>query len=169
MGDGVRRVVAEPITAAAWAPFGWLPRPDTDPADGTDRLAFAWDDAHVNVIAHGPEEVPHVDGGLRCERLYRHDTHTQVLLVLNVPAVVAVAPAATTFAAAGDAAAVRAFSLRPLDALVLHRGTWHWGPFPLGDEPVRLFNVQGRRYAEDNAHVDLAPLGAAVDVVVGGG
>jgi hypothetical protein len=47
----------------------------------------------------------------------------------------------------------------------LARGTWHWGPFPLGDEPVRLLNVQGRRYAEDNDSVDIA---AIDDVVVAG-
>ena len=49
--------------------------------------------------------------------------------------------------------------------LVLHRATWHWGPFPLGDEPVRLLNVQGLRYAEDNDSVDIA---AVEDVVVAG-
>ncbi len=42
---------------------------------------------------------------------------------------------------------MRAFRLEKLDAVVLHRGTWHWGPFPLGDEPVLLFNVQGLGYA----------------------
>ncbi len=169
MGEAAARVVAEPLTAAAWAPFGWLPVDDTDPADGAGRLAFEWADPHANVIAHGPHEVERSGGGLRCATLFRHDTHTQVLLVLNVDAVVAVAPASTRFASAADAAAVKAFLLHPLDALVLHRGTWHWGPFPLGEEPVRLFNVQGLRYAEDNASVDLAALGAAVDVAVPAG
>ncbi len=55
-----------------------------------------------------------------------------------------------------------AFRVAPLDAFVLARGTWHWGPFPLGAEPVRLLNVQGRRYAEDNEYADLAELAAAV-------
>ncbi len=50
---------------------------------------------------------------------------------------------------------MRAFRLEKLDAVVLHRGTWHWGPFPLGDEPVLLFNVQGLGYARDNASADL--------------
>ena len=49
---------------------------------------------------------------------------------------------------------------------MLHRGTWHWGPFPLGDEPVTLFNVQGLRYAEDNVKVDLAERALAVEVLV---
>ena len=60
---------------------------------------------------------------------------------------------------------MRAFRLRPLDAFVLHRGTWHWGPFPLGGDPVQLLNVQGRRYAEDNASVDLpARTGSVLDI-----
>ena len=66
-----------------------------------------------------------------------------------------VAPADATFADASDVDRLRAFRLRPLDRFVLHRGTWHWGPFPVGDAPVNLLNVQGRRYAEDNAGVDL--------------
>ena len=32
-----RPVVAEPLTDAAWSPFGWLPVPDTDP--GTENTA----------------------------------------------------------------------------------------------------------------------------------
>ena len=39
---------------------------------------------------------------------------------------------------------------------MLHRGTWHWGPFPVGGATtVRLLNVQGLRYREDNADADL--------------
>ena len=46
---------------------------------------------------------------------------------------------------------------------MLHQGTWHWGPFPIRDaSSVRLLNVQGRRYAEDNASVDLS--GSVVEV-----
>ena len=50
---------------------------------------------------------------------------------------------------------VRAFALPPLAGFALHRGTWHWGPFPLGEASVHLWNVQGKRYAEDNACADL--------------
>ncbi len=66
-----------------------------------------------------------------------------------------------------DLDTLRAFVLKPLDCFVLHRGTWHWGPFPIERAPVRLLNVQGRRYAEDNASVDLpARAGAVVEVAV---
>ena len=54
--------------------------------------------------------------------------------------------------------------LEPGETVVLHRGTWHWGPFPIrGAASVRLLNVQGRRYAEDNASVDLSA--AMIEIV----
>ena len=102
--------------------------------------------------------------------LFRHDTHTQALMPLNVPAVIVVAPAAVEFAdqdqAQADRASIRAFRIEPLESLVLHRGTWHWGPFPLEGPEVRLFNVQGLRYVEDNRCVDLASKDLAVEVEV---
>ena len=98
--------------------------------------------------------------------LFRHDTHTQTVMSLDVPAVIAVAPAAVDFSAPDDVDAIRVFRLEPLEPLVLSRGTWHWGPFPVSAAEVRLFNVQGLRYAEDNACVDLAAPGLAVDVVL---
>ena len=161
------RLRAEPLAADAWTPFGWLPVLDTDPADGRETLSYEWGDPHLNVITHAPGEVERTADGQVCDRLYRHDTHTQALMSLNCDAVLAVAPASTTFTDPADVGAIRAFLVRPHETLVLHRGTWHWGPFPLGDEPVRLLNVQGRRYAEDNASVDLAAAtGAVVEVNV---
>jgi ureidoglycolate hydrolase len=165
VSDIARSIEAQPLTAAGWEPFGWLPVADTDPADGDNRLAFEWSDVHLNVISHAPHEIERTADGLLCDGLYRHDTHTQALLVLDVAAVIAVAPADVTFAGPGDLETVRAFLLRPLDRLVLHRGTWHWGPFPLGAAPVTLYNVQGLRYAEDNAKVDLAERAMAVEVL----
>ncbi|HEY3724236.1 MAG TPA: ureidoglycolate lyase [Acidimicrobiia bacterium] len=160
----VRSIVleADPLTADAWAPFGWLPVADTDPLDQTFSYEFAWGDPHVNVISHAFDEVPHTDRGALCEIMYRHDTHTQTLLPLNVDSVVAVAPAAVDFADPADLDAVRVFRIHPLDPFALFRGTWHWGPFPIGAEAVRMFNVQGKRYAEDNASVDLAAKAGAV-------
>ena len=162
------RIPAGAVTAAAFAPFGWLPVADTDPADGVHTLTYEWGDPHCNVIAHAYDEVDHTDAGALCTRMYRHDTHTQVLMPINVEAIVAVAPADADFADPADVERIRAFHLRPLDVVVLHPGTWHWGPFPLGAEPVRLLNVQARGYADDNAHVDLPEaVGVTVDVAVG--
>ena len=157
-------LAAEPLTADAFGPYGWIPVPDTDPADGEQTLTYTWDDPHLNTIEHTFEEIEHGDDGApHCDRFYRHDSHTQALMPLNVDAVVAVAPAETVFSTASDLDRVRAFLLHPQDCFVLHRGTWHWGPFPLGSEPVRLLNVQGRGYAQDNASVVLPE---AVDAVI---
>ena len=166
MGDAVGRVVAQPLDPDAWAAYGWVPVEDTDPADGRNRLTFSWGDPHLNVIMHGPDEIEHRAGALHCDAMYRHDSHTQALLVLNVDAVVAVAPPGTDFLGPDDSERIRAFLLHPGQSLVLHAGTWHWGPFPLGQEPVRLYNLQGLGYRDDNARVDLEAVGAAVDVVV---
>ena len=159
-----RTVVAEPFDGGRWSPFGWVPLRDDDPADGRSRLDFQWGDAHVNLIRHRRDEVPETDRGLVCEMMFHHQSHTQALLVLNCRAVVAVAPPGADLVG-GDASGVRAFLLEPLDRLVLHRGTWHWGPFPVAEERVDLYNVQGRRYAEDNTCADLAAAGHAVEIV----
>lgn len=163
-----RRVTAERLGKEAWAPFGWVPVDDTDPSDGDNGLTFSWGDPHVNVIMHRAEEIRRIGDILRCTEMFRHDTHTQVLLVLDVRAVMCVAPASVTFSSAEDAGAVRAFLLEPLDSVVLHPGTWHWGPFPVQAEAVHLFNVQGLRYAEDNRRVDLEGAGASVEVLIAG-
>ncbi len=131
MGETIT-IDAEPFAPDAWGEFGWVPVPDSDPTDGIHSLEFSWEDAHLNYISHGPDEVERVDGMFVVNRLYHHDMHTQALMP-----------------------SVRAFVLRPLDCIVLHRGTWHYGPFPLGDDPVQMLNLQGRRYEEDSAFVDL--------------
>ncbi|MBF6555009.1 MAG: ureidoglycolate lyase [Acidimicrobiales bacterium] len=166
MGGAVGRIRPEALTPEAWAPFGWVPVCDTDPEDGTGRLSFAWDDVHVNLIGHRRDEVPAVDGGLRCEVLFRHATHTQVVMPLDVAAVVVVAPAGADLDSPGGWEAIRAFTLPVLSSVVLHRGTWHWGPYPVDAESVQLFNVQGLRYREDNDSIDLAALGESVDVLL---
>jgi len=157
----------QPLTAVAWEPFGWLPVADTDPSDGTNTLTFEWADPHLNVIRHTYDEIEHTELGAVCDRMFRHATHTQALMPLNCDAIVAVAPPTAEFGDADDLQAIRAFLLHPQDVLVLHRGTWHWGPFPIATDPVHLLNVQGLRYAEDNECVVLADAaGSVVEVVV---
>ena len=119
-------------------------------------------------IGHRRDEVPEVPDGLRCQVLFRHVTHTQVVMPLDVDAVVVVAPPGLDMVDAADVDQVQAFVLPKLSAIVLHRGTWHWGPYPIGAESVELFNVQGLRYREDNASVDLEALGAPLDVEIEG-
>ena len=165
--EPVHVVRTQTLTASAWAPFGWLPLPDTDPGDGEHTLHFEWDDAHLNTIEHTTDEVDATPDGLRCAVMYHHLTHTQVLTPLDATSVIAVAPPGTTFGAPADLDTIHAFVLEPGQTIVLHRGTWHWGPFPIrGATSVRMLNVQGRRYAQDNASVDLtARTGRVVEIV----
>jgi ureidoglycolate hydrolase len=160
-----RTLTPEPLTESAWKPFGWLPVEDTDPRDGQHRLAFEWADAHVNRIHHNRDEAPATSSGLLCEMMFHHVTHTQALLVLNCPAVLAVAPAGTRFDDPADLDLVQAFLLQPLDALVLDRAVWHWGPFPQSEPRVDLYNVQGLRYAEDNTCVRFDERGYRIEVL----
>jgi len=161
------QVKAELLDRDAWSSFGWLPVRDTDPEDGASRLVFEWSDVHLNVISHRLDELVQTDLGLVCDVMFRHLTHTQALLVLNCPAVIAVAPASSQLSGPDDLDQVRAFLLHPLDSFVLHQGTWHWGPFPVGAPQVDLLNIQGLRYAEDNDSAKLGERGAAFEVVTG--
>ena len=52
----------------------------------TFTYEFLWDDVHVNVISHAPDEVDHTEHGSVCAVMYRHDTHTQTLMPLSGPA-----------------------------------------------------------------------------------
>jgi ureidoglycolate hydrolase len=151
----VRRLQLLPVTHDSWRPFGTLPSEEGSEHDTSD-LEFEWLDGHLNFIGHRRDEVPWTDAGVRCEMMFRHRTHTQALMPIDVDAVVVVAPPGTAFTAPEDFAAVRAFAVPALTPFLLHKGTWHWGPFPARDAAVRLLNVQGRRYPEDNECVRLA-------------
>jgi ureidoglycolate hydrolase len=146
---------ADPFDPEAWSEFGWVPVCDDDPNDGMRTLEFKWDDAHLNYIVHSPGEVERDADGYVVSRLYHHDTHTQALMPINCRSLIAVAPAVVDFSTPPHAHRVRAFLLNPLDCVVLRRGTWHYGPFPIGSEPLQVLNLQGRRYQEDSNYVDL--------------
>lgn len=151
------------LSRETFAPFGWLPSTEGDEHDKANELAFLWGDAHLNYIAHRPDEIERTADGAVVARLYRHATHTQALMPVNADAAFVVAPASVDFSTEADVRSLRGFVLSPLDVVVLHQGTWHWGPFPVGHEPVRLLNLQGRRYTEDNNSVEP---GMATDVRV---
>jgi ureidoglycolate hydrolase len=162
----MKTIEVEAFDDEAWAPFGWVPVNDTDSRDGEHRLRYEWADVHLNLIGHSLEEVSKTTKGLRCDELFHHVTHTQALMSLNCDCVVVVAPAGSTFEGPNDLDAVRAFLLHPLQPVVLHQATWHWGPYPLDDTPVSLLNVQGLRYAEDNERTDLGELGLSFEIAL---
>jgi ureidoglycolate hydrolase len=141
-----------PVTAESFAPYGALP-PDEGDGNPTADLEFLLDDGWVNYIGHSLDEIDVVEGLLRCELLNRHDTHTQTLMPVSADAVIVVAPADHDFSERAHFDAVRAFVLPRLTCVHLHRGTWHWGPYPTDTDFVRMLNIQGRGYTNDNGIV----------------
>jgi ureidoglycolate lyase len=156
----VHRVVAEPLTAAAFAPFGQvLSSERTGTSDATIELRG--DEVfHLNILSY--DRRP-----LRCDHLNAHHKATQALFALGgKPTLLVVAPAAARFAHVDDLGAVRAFVCDGTAGVNLALGTWHWGPYPIADH-VDLVNLQGEGFADDNeiAHLE-RDLGAVVEVVL---
>jgi ureidoglycolate hydrolase len=159
-------VKAEPLTDVAWEPFGQIPVDETEPVDPV-HLEFKLADPHCNFIFHSYDEVRRSAAGtMLCDHLNRHDTATQTLMPMNCEAVVVVAPAAVDFSVPEHLDTVRAFVLRRHEICNLAVGTWHWGPFPIAPGQVRLLNVQGKGFPDDNlvARLD-QDLGVLVEVV----
>ncbi|MGQ0825717.1 MAG: ureidoglycolate lyase [Actinomycetota bacterium] len=142
-------LVAASLTAHAFAPFGVLV-PDEGDGSPTADLEFLSNDGWANYITHSLAEIPVVDGALHCELVNRHDTHTQTLMPTTGAAVIVVAPAAIDFSGPSDLDTVRAFLVPQYGCVHLFRGTWHWGPYPVGADELRMFNIQGRGYPHDN-------------------
>jgi ureidoglycolate hydrolase len=149
-----RRLLAQPLTAEGFAPFGVLP-PDEGGPGPTADLEFTLADGWVNFIGHAASEVEHGPTGPRCDHLNRHDTHTQTLMPMDGDALLVVAPPAATFADPADLDLVAAFVLPRYQPVHLHRGTWHWGPYPVAAESVRLLNIQGQGWPDDNTVASL--------------
>jgi ureidoglycolate hydrolase len=160
----VRELDAAPVTRAGFARFGVLP-PDEGDGNPTADLEFVLADGWVNYISHSLSEIDVRDGRLRCELLNRHDTHTQTLMPVDADAVIAVAPAGVDFSSTADLGTVQAFVVPRQQCVHLHRGTWHWGPYPVGAPELRIFNIQGRGYPTDNTVAELrAALGIVFEV-----
>ena len=152
----IRTLRLNELTHESWSPFGTLPSDEQTPNDTSD-LEFLQHDGHVNFIAHTNSELSFTArGGACCELLNRHDTHTQTLMPMTCDAYVVVAPRSLDFSRADHFNQVLAFRLPQYVAAHLHRGTWHWGPYPIGATMLRIFNVQGRGYANDNTIAWLA-------------
>jgi ureidoglycolate hydrolase len=154
---GTRTIVLqpEPATRETFADYGVIPPFEGD-GNLTADLVFTRDDGWVNFIGHTLDEVEVRDGRLRCELLNRHDTHTQTLMPMSGDALVVVAPPDVDFSQAAHFDTVKAFALPQYTVVHLHRGTWHWGPYPVGAAEVRVFNIQGRGWPTDNSIAELA-------------
>jgi ureidoglycolate lyase len=148
-------VRGEPLTEAAFAPFGQVIAVGDAVMELRDGEVF-----HLNVLHY--DRKP-----LRCDHLNRHHKATQALVALAGKAtLLVVAPAAYDFSTADHLDHVRAFICDGTAGVNLALGTWHWGPYPITDY-VDLVNVQGKGFAADNevAHLE-RDLGVVVEVVL---
>ena len=125
-------------------------RPIEGDGNPTADLEFLWNDGWVNFIGHTLDEIEVRDGRLRCELLNRHDTHTQTLMPMSGDAIVVVAPADVDFSEPAHFDTVRAFALPRHTCVHLHRGTWHWGPYPVGRRRCPHLQHPGPWFADDN-------------------
>ncbi|HET9728923.1 MAG TPA: ureidoglycolate lyase [Acidimicrobiia bacterium] len=145
------RTIALTLTAPtpeSFAPFGVMPRDEG--VEPTADLEFALNDGWVNFIGHTLDEIEMRGTTAQCELLNRHDTHTQTLMPMSGDAFAVVAPPDVDFSKPEHFDTVRAFALPQYTCVHLHLGTWHWGPYPIGAPALRIFNIQGRGYVNDN-------------------
>jgi ureidoglycolate lyase len=144
-------VIAEPLEAQAFAPFGQVI------ASGDMVMELRGDEVFaLNVLSY--DHRP-----LVCDHLNRHHRATQALVALGGrPTLVVVAPADLDFSTTDHLDSVRAFLCDGTAGINLALGTWHWGPYPLMAH-VDLVNVQGAGFADDN---EIAYLQRDLGVVV---
>lgn len=148
-------VRAEPLTEAAFAPFGQVLAAGDAVMELRGGEVF-----HLNVLHY--DRKP-----LRCDHLNRHHKATQALVALaGKPTLLVVAPGDYDFSTREHLDHVRAFICDGSAGVNLSLGTWHWGPYPLTDH-VDLVNVQGKGFADDNEVAYLErDLGAVIEVVL---
>ncbi|MCB8881596.1 ureidoglycolate lyase [Acidisoma cellulosilytica] len=133
----VRILIAEPITAANFAPFGKLVEPTADgtPAGEIDHaldLSGGRPRFYIMALTHRP---------LTVSGITRHAQATQVLAAVGgLPWLLAVAPG-NAASNAPDPAAIRAFTVPGHVAVLLDRGTWHAGPY-FSTAEMSFFNLE---------------------------
>src|SRR4051812_48793972 len=156
MGEPTTHIVrAEPLTEAAFAPFGQVVR------EGDMVMELRGDEMfHLNVLHY--DRKP-----LRCDHLNRHHRATQMLVALaGKPTLLVVAPRDVDFKDHVHLESVRAFICDGTAGVNLALATWHWGPYPVADH-VDLVNVQGHDFEHDNEVAYLErDLDAVIEVVL---
>lgn len=148
-------VRAEPLTEAAFAPFGQVIEHGDMVMELRDGEEF-----HLNVLHYDYKP-------LRCDHLNRHHKATQALVALaGKPTLLVVGPAAYDFSTVDHLPRIKAFTCDGTAGVNLAIGTWHWGPYPMLGH-VDLVNVQGKGFANDNEIAYLErDLGVVVETVL---
>jgi len=150
----VLRLDAERVTEEALVPFGRVLGRDRD---GPSRRV-------VGRFRNGQEPMPSVieevnpDGVPRCGWLARHHDQTQALTPIDGPIVLVVVPAGVDPLGPGGFAAACAFVADVGEGFQLDEGVWHWAA-SVRRGSVRVANVQGHRWPEDNEILSLEERG----------
>ncbi len=146
----VHRLTAVRVSDESFAPFGRVLGRDDD-------------DAARRVVARfhrGQEPMPSIilevnpDGVPSCGWLARHHDQTQALTPIDGPIVVVLAPAGTDPRTDIGRAAATAFVADVGEGIQLDEGVWHWAA-SVRRGAVRVANLQGHRWPEDNEIVSL--------------
>ena len=153
MVDVTHWVVAEPLTAKAFAPYGQVVGLEDVHVELREDETF-----HLNILAYDRKPI-------RVDHLNRHYKATQALVPLHgQPVVILVGAPDLTFESAEDLNQLRAFIFDGTRGINLALRVWHEGPFPLM-ERAELVNVQGKNVEDDNEVAYLErDLGAVVGV-----
>jgi ureidoglycolate hydrolase len=135
-----RALVAEPISAAAFAPYGDFI------AQTEDGVPFGAADARLDLSQGTPRfYVMRLDARpLSFTRITRHLKVTQCLASVGGQSwLIAVAPPLEPDNAKAEPAleSIKAFVVPGDAAIMLHKGTWHAGPFFEGRE-LGFFNLE---------------------------
>jgi ureidoglycolate hydrolase len=133
-----RPLLAQPISAGAFAPFGdFIPQTE-------DGVPFCAADAKLDLSQGTPRfYVMRLDARpMTFTRITRHLKVTQCLAAVGgKPWLIAVAPPQDGDAAEPALADIKAFVVPGDAAIKLHKGTWHAGPFFEGRE-LGFFNLE---------------------------
>jgi len=135
-----RPLLALPISAATFAPFGdFIPQTE-------DGVPFGAADAKLDLSQGTPRfYVMRLDARpMTFTRITRHLKVTQCLAAVGgKPWLIAVAPPLEPDNAKAEPAleSIRAFVVPGDAAIMLHKGTWHAGPFFEGEE-LGFFNLE---------------------------
>jgi ureidoglycolate lyase len=165
----VQRLPVEPLTEAAFRPFGQVLGPADRPPDYRgDGGSYGW---RVGFEADGQLRVsvsvaPHQ--GLRFSRLERHFHVTQTFVPLDgPPAVVAVAPATDPAdpEAIPPPGAVRAFLIDGSRGYLLGRGVWHsLDRYPLAPAAATFVVLNEQETARDPTRSQIVDYAARLGI-----
>lgn len=142
-------------TPEAFAPYGTLltrppgpstlERPDITYWHGTADLAdLSASGVTGYLTAHQREAVLH--------SIERHNQTCEAFIPLRGQSLFVVAPPGEP-----DMALARTFLLEPGSSILLHKGTWHWAPFPLTPTADFLLLLRRETLNQDIEIVEISP------------